>query len=366
MMARPWIAPFRGRAFTLVELLVSMAIFVVLVLVVFSMTDQVGRAWRGTTGSIEQWQSARAGFESMTRRISQATLNTTWAYFTGPNGTGGLTMSDPRSYGRYSELHFIADRADALLGGPGSPLSGALSAATSALFFQAPLGQTGEPHPLPHLLNSCGFYIAFNSDTDFLPKKSLFSRVTPRRRFRLMELVVPSEKMTVYASSDPAAPGYETNYDWFQEPIRTGFARPLADNVVALFILPHFSRFDTSSGALLAPHYRYNSRSFYAFSDPDTGIHGNTLHQLPPLLEVTMVAIDEGSAVRLDEHFRGQADAMTEAIFRDAAFTNAASFKDDLRQLEANLRRERMTYRVYTSVIGIRGAKWSGDFPEPQ
>jgi len=348
----------RRRAFTLVELLVSMAIFVVLVLLVFSITDQVGRAWRGTTGAIEQWQSARAGFEAMTRRISQATLNTTWAYFTGPNGSGALTLSDPRSYGRYSELHFISDRGANLLGA-------VRPAAADAVFFQAPLGHTSaSAYALPHLLNTCGFYIAFNSDADFRPDLGIFSRVTPRRRFRLMELVVPSEKMTVYASSDPSAPDYGENYDWFTEPIGDGYARPLADNVVALFILPRYSRFDTSSGALLAPGYRYNSRASHPFTDPETGTQGNTLHQLPPLLEITMVALDEGSAVRLDERLNGSESAMEAAIFKEAPFAEAAEFAKDLRQLESNLRAERLTYRVFTAVIGIRGAKWSGDFPE--
>jgi uncharacterized protein (TIGR02599 family) len=68
------------RGFTLVELLVSTALLTGLVLILVSILDQTQKTWRFTRTKVEQFSGARAAFEAMTRRLSQATLNTYWAY----------------------------------------------------------------------------------------------------------------------------------------------------------------------------------------------------------------------------------------------------------------------------------------------
>ena len=60
-------------AFTLVELMVSVTVLSLIMVVLMSMTNQITQTWRSTTGKIEQFQEARDGFESMTRKLSQAT-----------------------------------------------------------------------------------------------------------------------------------------------------------------------------------------------------------------------------------------------------------------------------------------------------
>ena len=69
-----------SRAFTLVELLVAMAVLTLIMLVLVSITNSTSVIWRSTTSEVEQFRAARNAFESMTRRISQATLNTCWDY----------------------------------------------------------------------------------------------------------------------------------------------------------------------------------------------------------------------------------------------------------------------------------------------
>src|SRR5437867_2293961 len=66
--------------FTLVEVMVSMAILVLLLLVLVSITDATRKTWSYTSSKIEQFQDAREAFESITRKLSQATLNTYWDY----------------------------------------------------------------------------------------------------------------------------------------------------------------------------------------------------------------------------------------------------------------------------------------------
>src|SRR5258708_20794096 len=66
--------------FTLVELMVSTVMIGLIMLVLVGMTNQTSQTWRNATEKIEKFQSARDGFESMTRKLSQATLNTNWDY----------------------------------------------------------------------------------------------------------------------------------------------------------------------------------------------------------------------------------------------------------------------------------------------
>ena len=328
------------RGFTILELLVSTVVLVFLVVLLTGITGRMSDIWKRTTGSILQWQSARSGFEAMNRRITQATLNTTWAYYDGANGTGNLTTSDPKSYGRSSSLHFVAGPAEDLI--PSVP-----DTTTQAIFFQAPMGRTTETavRGLPQILNACGFFVQYNDSVNFRPSAALLDSIPGRKRFRLMEWTQDSSGLTVQASAGNA---------WFQSAGTQ--ARPLAENVIALIILPRFSRMDTSADNLLAPDYLYDSRENRSFSGG--GISGNSLHQLPPLLQVTMVAIDERSAIRLEQ----QAGAgVPTGIFDGAPFAVASEFDSNMVRLEENLASAKLNYRVFSSTILIRGAKWNGD-----
>src|SRR5688572_26589605 len=104
-----------SAAFTLVELMVATAVIALLMVVLLQMTTQTTKTWRFTTEKVEKFQSARDGFESMTRRISQATLNTYWDYVdlngrvrtqfleNFPNDNTALSKFIAYSYGRQAE-----------------------------------------------------------------------------------------------------------------------------------------------------------------------------------------------------------------------------------------------------------------------
>ncbi len=114
------------------DLLVSTVILAIILVVIFSITQQTGRVWKSSQAKIESFQSARAAFESLTRKLSQATLNGYYDYF----DANGRTPKDPSydgkpaRYGRQSDLHFIS--------GPG--LLTHPAQVSHAVFFQAPLG----------------------------------------------------------------------------------------------------------------------------------------------------------------------------------------------------------------------------------
>jgi uncharacterized protein (TIGR02599 family) len=98
------------RGFTLVELIVAVGLLAIVLLLLASMTNSTASIWKLTSGKIEEFRSASNAFDSMTRRLSQATLNTYWDYD---------SPTAPTKYFRHSELRFISGPALANSSGAG-------------------------------------------------------------------------------------------------------------------------------------------------------------------------------------------------------------------------------------------------------
>jgi uncharacterized protein (TIGR02599 family) len=358
----------RAAGFTFVELLASSTLIVLLMLVLVSMTDATTKTWQYTNRKIEQFQSARVGFESMTRRLSQATLNTYWEVETQTTGNGAGATTVPRSYVRRSELRFISGPMSALMGrDQGCP--------THGTFFQAPIG-FAENRPryggLTNLLNTWGYFVEVGEEGAPVPTP-LVKEVKPKWRSRLKEFMEPSERLGVYRGTVDADTGFVVpmtggvNRTWFQDSM-TAATRPvrtLAENVVALVLLPQLSSGDVAaqSGKVLAPGYLYDSTA----EDPDEDI--NPHHQLPPIVQVIMVAIDEDSARRLNERAPGSLDFGLDLsqLFKDPTLLlqggasgggGGATALGDLEKLESILTAKKVNYRIFNSNVIIRGAKW--------
>jgi uncharacterized protein (TIGR02599 family) len=191
-------------------------------------------------------------------------------------------------------------------------------------------------------------------------------------------------------AANPSKPLYplDPNWDnpkylgWFQEPMkRRTPVRMLAENVVALVILPRLTPQDEAARAkqtppkteLLCPLYDYdskrlsNSKSGIAnpllkAADPDL----NPKNQLPPVITVAMVAVDETSAQRMVARSGSDPtlglklqDLFIDATLMENDPRTAAPGDGDLSKLEAQLIEQRLTYRIFVSNIAIRGAKWS-------
>jgi len=373
------------RAFTLVEMLVSLALLAIIVGVVIQMTDQTSSLWRSSAMRIQAFQEARAGFESMSRNLSQATLNAYYDYYDASNtprknlGGAALASFAPATYDLISDLHFVSGQAATLL----PPGDTGITTQTHAVFFQAPLGYSAFYPQLNNALNACGYFLQFDDASTMVP---VHVRDTPgyqpRYRFRLMEMSQRTETLTVYA------PGKAQN-DWFRQHA-LGNSRVIAENVIAFVLLPRLpSREDLPTaagrGVSLAPNYNYNSRvPFGASTDPAWPaasppfppdgftaypITGSTAERkrhdrLPPLMRVVMIVIDESSAVRL------QGGSTTPPAAIDLAqtnlFTDASRLDDDIRAVEdiCNARpgnltgnTQRLTYRVFSTDLIMRDAK---------
>ena len=104
-----------------------------------------------------------------------------------------------------------------------------------------------------------------------------------------MQYFQPAQNLKVYESG-------AAEKDWFQAPLASNSPPVgiLAENVLAIVILPKLSKADeveaTSKGktSTLAPDFEYDTRKVTT--------EGLTDHQLSPVVEVIMVAIDEISA----------------------------------------------------------------------
>lgn len=363
-------------AFTLIEIMVSTAVLTLILLILASITSQASATWRYTRAKTEQFRETRAAFETLTTKISQATLNTYWDYGYDSSGL-------PLRYERRSELRFASGIASNMIGSS----SGAGTRTTHAVFFHAPLGVVGAGNPQYHglegLLNVWGYYVELNSDSTSRPAflNSATPPVPPRFRFRLMEFMQPSEQLSTYGftsgvnGSVPVATTYQGT-EWFSDAVRNtpALSRPVAENIIALIITPRLSKRDEQEvkGSAtptdispLAPNYAYDSALTMNSGQTKSDARINPKNQLPPVLQITMVAIDETSAARL------KLAANSGDVFKVAnKFTDTTKYTSDLVvqptgtadvSLENTLISKKVNYRIFTSNIPIRAAKWSRD-----
>lgn len=335
------------RGFTIVELLVATTVLLLLMVAILTMTDSLRTVWRMSRSKVEMFRNARMAFSVITQRIRQATLNT---YIDYDNANA------PTRYVRNSYLHFISGPVDTLIPGRGG--------AGHAVFFTFPSGYTedrGNFGVLSNLISGCGYYVEYSQDPE--APSFLGSNAVRKWRWRLKQFQEPVENSIVQAN------GWTTNTanswfsSYFADPTASPPAYDMADNVILLLLLPMLPK-NEDQGDALAPKYTYDSRTNAPFTTvPPTGgsgvssYTGSTLHQLPPLLRVVMVVIDEESATHLDPNNSGtQVNLIPSNLFK-----TAIDLDDDLVRLESSLqsRSEKIKYRIFDSTVSLRGAKWS-------
>ena len=374
----------KGKAFTLVELLVSLTVLVILVGVLASLLRTSQSMLTSTTSQIQKFQDVRDAFDSVTRRLSQATLNTYLDYFNSSNQAITPTNAAsfvPSQYGRQSELRFFSGSAPASI--TATAPAGYTVVPGDAVFFQAPLGNVTDRADYAGrdtLLNTCGYFVEFNSDSLSRPGflSSMAAPPALRYRYRLMELVEPSDAFSLYNLEEAAGGnGSYTTTTWFNNLIYPagfpGTPRPVnvvAENIVALIIIPKLSPGDQKAGGYtdgsLSPAYLYDSTGTspqQTTSDPNL----NPKNQLPPILQVTMVAVDEVSFNRLQGTATTPPNGLTTQMSNlfqkvgDTVNPSNAGYAQDLQTLQNLLQAQRLDYRVFTSNVSIKGAKWSRD-----
>lgn len=371
-----------ARGFTLLELLVSVSILLVLLMVLLQIIGGVGDVWRSSTGKVSAFQDARSAFSTMNRTLARATLNTYNDYvdaagnYRNPAAPSAFV---PSKFARASELHFISGSADELL-----PGADAAANPGQAIFFQAPLGETDDPEfaGLNATLNSVGFYIQYGKvEDDTLMPSWLENLFASPARFRLMQVVQPTEQLTVYNAT--ANPAYSLNWlQAFQVPpdVDQPRVRILAEDVPLLVLRPRLSPRDEQSigsalggyseekqGSLLSPNYHYDSRAWQT-GYPSGGRVAEAgefpkrsavmRSQVPPIIDVAMVSVDPQTIVR----YQSQSDTPPAELRVPAGlFRDSASMDQDLEAYGRQLSEAGIRYKIFRTSVQVQSAKWSNN-----
>ena len=332
--------PRRGRceAFTIVELLVACAVFSLMMVLMAVAISQMSNAIRTTSAKVDAFASAREGFANVNRAISTATLNTYWDYF---------TVSGNTNYGRQSDLQFVINdqSANANGGNLAGATTGTLTMVSHAVFFQSPLGYTTNnaiTNP-PGTLNQCGFFVAYGNDPT---QPGGLPGITVKPRFRLYQWIRNSDDGTGINTSTGIMNANTWNKpSWYLQ------SRPLAENIVA-FVL----RVPTTNNPSQATDYWWDSQTNWS-----SGSQPNQMNELPPFVEITMVAMDETAVNRLAGNASTAATAASSMGIPNPStlFTDLTKYTNDLAALTAGLTSRKIPYRIFTTTVPLPGSKWS-------
>ncbi|MDZ4403380.1 Verru_Chthon cassette protein C [Prosthecobacter sp.] len=384
-----------AKGFTLIELLVSMTFLVILMLVVTQVIGIVQRTWVRTNSRVSQFREARMAFDVISRTLSQATLNTYWENEFDPLGTdiAGEKKFKAKNYVRQSELQFVCGPTTGLL-----PLAAANSQnyPGHGVFFQAPLGVTklvvagtGDVNTenMVNLMCGRGYFVEWGSDEPFRPPfLSTLTSVPLRFRMRLMEYSPTAEMNRIYDSSLRPLVDNETGTNngkkWFQEG-ETGaltsivkdnettasraFTRPVAENILALIISPQQEVTGNAGNPYdIAPNYIWDSTlTINPGASASSANPQGTQHLLPPLLKVTMIALDQMGGETLS---REENEELREKVLGKVGgmFQKASDFAKELEgtedsqgELEELLLSNKLNYRVFTTTIALKQSRWS-------
>jgi len=318
-------------AFSLIELLISLAVLSVLVVLAASLIGAIQDVWKRSSARTEQFRSARQALETISARLSQATLNPYWVVQTNASGV-------PVRYERQSDLRFLTGQAPTLtvLAQPGS-----------ALFFQAPTGYSANSTSrLDAALNTWGYFVEYGSDAGLRPAFLTSTSVPARNRFRLIEFLDPSDELQVFKNT--SGNSTYTGREWFSTPLGiTGNRRVLAENIVALVVLPRLATTEDPSSVALAPGFLYDSTT----TRNDKIL--NPRHQLPPIVDIAVVAISESTANRI------KWGSSPPNFGASALFQIPSNMEADLEKLRSNIAAQGLSARVFRTSVPISAARWS-------
>ena len=358
------------NGFTLVEILVAAAITVVLVGVLLGISTLTSNVVKQSSAKLSAFAAGRTAFDIMTQKLSQATLNTYLDYY--GTGFGGVSerrtqinsaFFTPTSYGRASDLQFyIRKNVQTSAGMTGNH--------GQEVYFQAPIAysSTATYQSVQGLLNACGYYVTYGDSTAFRPA----AVTTSRYRYRLMQAMEPTESFSVFAHLvENAGTGAvaDNATTWMANIGNTATGppaaltsvdvAPLADNVIALVIWPRASPQSDPNGTLLTSNYTYDSQAGVApTSSSGNYIQSITADQLPPILQVSMIVIDEASALRLTSTTPANAPTVIETALT-GKFVTVAQNASDMSSIISSLSLNHISFQVFSANVAMRESKWS-------
>ncbi len=355
------------KGFTLIEMLVAITVLVILLAILFSITNTVAKTVVNTSVKLDTFAAARTAFDLMSQKLSQATLNTYWDYD---------NPVQPQTYYRQSDLQFIV-KANVQ-----NNTGGATSGYGQEVYFTTPATYSASAsiRSTDGLLNACGYFVSYGPETSFRPPTLA---ATPRYRYRLMQGLEPTENLAVY-SNWPATPtGTQTwtsywsgswatfwaNQAWINtiNNLSTGLPNtndtPVANNIIALIVWPHLSVVDDppnssgmDGGKLTNKLYAYDSQANALTLV--SGVQPLTANQLPPTVQLTMIAISEASASRLN--MTATAPTVIESALKGKfVVATYTQYQADLASVTTSLAANHIAFEILNTSVTMKESKWS-------
>jgi uncharacterized protein (TIGR02599 family) len=326
----------RNSGLTLLEVLVTLAILLVILVAVVQFMASVDQAWK--SAATDPFAEAQNAFETVAKNLASATLAPYQDYADSSGAFRTNAAFVPDHLARRSDLDFVCVPG---AGANGLPTMTGRTTSGSAIFFLAPTGytQTYAHAGMEHLLNAMGYFVEFGDDSAtpgfILPQTHCW-------RWRLKQVMQPAESLQIFAMTPASA---WPSSAWIQQTVPSNAPVPiLAENIITLIVLPE--RAANDSGAALAPAFSYDSR--------DTG-NPLTLHQLPPRLRLILVAMDQVSAMRL----AGRNGTNPPPLVSANLFQQAAQLDADLATLDTALTAQKIGHRIFQREIQLPASNWS-------
>ena len=354
----------KAAGFSLAEVLVGITILSGLMIMMTQVLGSTQRVWMSAKNKAEEYRAARIAIETISRRISQASLGSYWDYQLDTNGA-------PLNYQRNSDLHFVCGNSNTLLGGADYP--------SHSVFFMAPFGvatsgaagATGGLERLNELINGWGYYITISDDMSRRPAflANDTERYPARRRFRLMELRSPTDQLQIFQRLPGSVSGQpmiqtltdqNALYSWFTTNLAMN-SQPIAENVVALLIQPEVMDGVSSIASgenriAVAPDFLWDTRKYQW--DGGGEINEIMRHRLPGLLRISMIVTSEASWERLDMGSQNAIESgLQQRLGGGVSFKVSKNLDDDLAKLSSYLDENRMDYRVFSTSVPLKSTR---------
>ena len=141
---------------------------------------------------------------------------------------------------------------------------------------------------------------------------------------------------------------------WFNDFGVAGRSHPVADNIVLMVIAP---RLPQSAGTVdpysIAKNFSYNS-----WGQPLSAGQGVQNYQLPPIVDVYLVAVDEPSVSRYETLY-GKGTLESKLSFSGQfSFASDSGIRDDLAKVESILSDLKLNYRIFNASVQLRNSRW--------
>lgn len=343
---------------TLLEVLLSTIILSIVLLCIAAAISTIQSSWVKVRAKSDPYRSSRLALDTLSRRVSEATLQQRWEMTQKGSSLHYLPQSD---------LHFICGPASKLLSG-GRYLGHAVFFQTTRGWDLAQAQSTAPPHErLDETLNAWGYFVEYGADNS-APKPSFLSSdkldstdLRTLNRFRLYEWRQPTAELKVfYPQSNLEGPSKlsqatgVSSYDWFRQPLQQSSAQQrrtslVAEHVVAFALIPMGADTTPQVGQPIGSRELEEVLQSAVYDSRDK-TSPYTLHRLPKAFRLIALVVSPEAWTRQPP---GQADNLANQImsWTQSSFDNLQRIPQDFRRVTDMLDQQRLPYKLVSTVI---------------